>query len=314
MAFTRFTLRQIEAFVAVSETHSFRMAADQLGLTSQAVSQLVSELEGTLGFRVFERTTRSVSLSSAGKDFLPSALTLLRYLNATESAAADVRNKAAGLVRVGGPMVLAATALPEAIKAYTLIRPHVIVRIKDIPVESISESVGDGDVDIAIGPDRATNPNVERLPLFDSPWVLWCTNTHIFANKKTLRWSDLEGHAIVAAGRDHERSVAQMHIAAPDTQRVTPVDVVDNISTAMGIAAQGLAATLAPAYIGVMAKNLGLISRRVLQPETVRKVCLYRPVTRELSPAALGFSDFLQDWMMTWQKNPRRSKVTKPKA
>lgn len=308
MAFTRFTLRQIEAFVAVSELHSFRMAADQLSLTAQAVSQLVAEMEATLGFRVFDRTTRNVSLSSAGKDFLPSALTLLRYVSAAEGAAADVRNKAAGLVRVGAPMVLASTALPEAISAYQRQRPHVIVRIRDLPVEAVADCVAEGDVDLAIGPDRTTDSHVERVELFESPWVLWCAKTHPFARKKTLKWSDLVAQPLVAAGRDHERSVAQMHLGAPEDQRVTPVDVVDNISTAMGIAAQGLAATLAPAYIGVMARNMGLISKRVLAPETVRKVCLYKPLSRSISPAALGFSDFLQEWMLEWQSKVDQAK------
>lgn len=301
MAFTRFTLRQIEAFVAVAEVHSFRLAADQLGLTAQAVSQLVAELEGILGFRVFDRTTRNVSLSSAGRDFLPSALTLLRHVGATEGAAADVRNKAAGLVRIGAPMVLAATALPEAIRAYHRLRPQVIIRIRDVPVEAIADCVGEGDVDIAIGPDRATEEHVERVALFDSPWVLWCARSHPFAKRKSLKWSDLEGQPLVAAGRDHERNVAQMHLGAPEDQRVTPVDVVDNISTAMGIAAQGLAATLAPAYIGVMARSMGLMPKRVLEPETVRKVCLYKPLSRSLSPAASGFADFLKEWLVEWQ-------------
>jgi DNA-binding transcriptional LysR family regulator len=309
MPFTRFTLRQIEAFVAVSELYSFRMAADQLGLTAQAVSQLVSEMEGSLGFRVFDRTTRNVTLSSAGKDFLPSVLTLLRHVSAAEGAAADVRNKASGLVRVGAPMVLAATALPEAIRTYHQLRPQVIVRIRDVPVEAIADCVIEGDVDLAVGPDRTAGNNVERVSLFESPWVLWCARTHPFAKKKTLKWSDLQGHALVAAGRDHERSVAQMHIGAPADQRVIPVDVVDNISTAMGIASQGLAATLAPAYIGVMARNMGLVARRVLEPETVRNVCLYKPVAKSLSPAALGFAEFLQDWLVQWQTKARREKT-----
>jgi hypothetical protein len=49
-----------------------------------------------------------------------------------------------------------------------------------------------------------------------------------------------------------------MRLNAPEDSRVTPVDVVDNISTALGIAAQGLAATLAPAYVGALAGLLGL--------------------------------------------------------
>lgn len=108
--------------------------------------------------------------------------------------------------------------------------------------------------------------------------------------RRALRWAELAGVAIVSDGRDHEHNVAQMH---QDVPAGTRVDVVDSISTAIGIAAQGLAVTLAPAYGGVLAKPAGLIMKRVVQPESVRKVCLYTPAIRALSPAAEGFAAFL---------------------
>jgi len=301
MALTRYTLRQIEAFIAVAETHSFTTAASRLGLTAQAASQLVAELEGILGFRVFDRTTRKVALSSAGRDFLGSAETLLRHVRAADSAADDVRNRASGVVRVGAPLVLASTALPLAMRDYLRRRPKVVVRIRDVPVDRLVDCVAVGDVDLAIGPDRVTDDNVVAQALFDSAWVLWCAPSHPLAKKRSaIRWSDLVDVPIVAAGRDHERNVAQMRLSAPDGVRITPVDVVDNISTALGIASQGLAVTLAPAYVSVLAKLFGLVMRRVVDPEAVRKVCLYRPAARTSSPAADGFAEYLAPWMITW--------------
>ncbi|HEU0199593.1 MAG TPA: LysR family transcriptional regulator [Burkholderiaceae bacterium] len=301
MPLTRFTLRQLEAFVTVAELHSFSGTGERLGLTAQAVSQLVAELESVLGFRLFDRSTRRVSLSSAGRDFLASAETVLRHVQAAESAADDVRNRAAGVVRIGAPLVLASTALPAAIKAYLKERPKVVVRIRDTPVDVLVDRVSAGDVDLALGPDREVGSDVSREPLFDSPWVLWCAPAHPLAAKRTIRWADLRNVPLVAAGRDHERSVAQMRVNAPDGARITPVDVVDNISTALGIAAHGLAATLAPAYVGVLARPFGLTMRRVVEPETVRMVCLYRPVGRNVSPVAEGFAAHLAAWLPRWQ-------------
>jgi DNA-binding transcriptional LysR family regulator len=300
MALTRFTLRQIEAFIAVADLHSFSNAAERLGLTAQAVSQLVAELEASLSFRLFDRTTRRVALSSAGRDFLASAETMLRHVRAAESAADDVRNRAAGVVRVGAPLVLAAVALPAAIKAYHALRPKVVVRVRDLPVDRLVDAVAAGDVDLAVGPDRAAAPEVSSRPLFDSPWVLWCAPEHPLAQLHQVTWADLQHTALVAAGRDHERSVAQMRLNTPDDQRVTPVDVVDNITTALGIAAQGLAATLAPSYVGVIAATFGLQMRRVVDPETVRKVCLYAPLARALSPAGESFAEHLTAWLPAW--------------
>lgn len=302
MPLARLSLRQLEAFVTVADQHSFSGAGDRLGLTAQAVSQLVAELETTLGFRLFDRTTRRVSLSAAGRDYLASAQTVLRHAQAAEKAADDVRNRAAGLVRVGAPLVLASTALPEAMREYARDRPKVIVRIRDIPVDRLVESVSAGDVDIAIGPDRATGTEVAAQPLFESPWVLWCSPTHPLAKRRRIQWADLREHPLVAAGRDHELSVEQMRLSTPEALRVSPVDVVDNISTALGIAAQGMAATLAPAYVGVLANGFGLVMRRVVGPETVRKICLYRPMNRALSPAAERFAEHLSDWLAGWAK------------
>ncbi|WP_326542409.1 LysR family transcriptional regulator [Pseudorhodoferax sp.] len=300
MALTRFTLRQLETFVAVAEQCSFTGAAQRLGLTAQAVSQLVAELEALLGFRLFDRTTRRVELSSAGQDFLRAAESVLRHAQAAEAAAADVRNRSAGIVRIGAPLVLAGTALPQAIRIYQADRPRVVVRIRDLAVDALVDAVHGGDVDIAVGPDRPVGPEVARQVLFDSRWVLWCARSHPLARRRLLRWADLRGIALVAAGRDHERSVAQMHASAPEAERVAPVDVVDNISTALGIAAQGLAATLAPAYVQALAAPMGLVMRRVVEPETIRRVCLYRAEGRQLSPAAEGFAGHLASWLPGW--------------
>jgi DNA-binding transcriptional LysR family regulator len=303
MAFTRLTLRQIEVFISVTEANSFTAAAARLGLTVQAVSQLVAELESVLGFRLFDRTTRKVALSGSGRDFLGSAETLLRHARAAESAADDVRHRASGVVRVGAPLVLASAVLPQAMRDYALQRPKVVIRIRDVPVDALVGTVAAGDVDLAIGPDRVTEADVQAQPLFDSAWVLWCAKDHALARQRTvIRWSDLRTVPLVAAGRDHERSVVQMQLSAPEGVRVTPVDVVDNISTALGIAAQGLAATLAPAYVGVLADLFGLQMRRVVDPETVRKVCLYRPAARTLSPAAEGVAEFLSGWLVRWHE------------
>jgi DNA-binding transcriptional LysR family regulator len=302
MPLPRYTLRQLDAFCHVAETLSFTVAGDRLALTPSAVSQLVHELEGTVGFRLFERSTRRVALSAAGKEFRASAESVLKHLRLAERAAADVRNRSAGLVRVAAPMVLASVVMPLALRAHLDTHPDVVVRIRDSAVERLVDVVASGDADLAVGPDRASGEDVSRVPIFASPWVVWCAPEHPLARRRRLRWRDLHGHALVAAGRDHERSVAQMHAGLAADERITPVDVVDNISTALGIAAAGLAATLSPAYVGGWARRLGLVGRRLRDPEVLRAVCLYRPAQRTISPAAEGFAAHLVDWIGVWAR------------
>jgi DNA-binding transcriptional LysR family regulator len=309
MPLLRISLRQYEAFVAVADLGGFAAAAHRLGLSASAISQLVAELESTIGFRVFDRSTRKVSLSRAGRDFLASAETVLRHLRLAESAADDVRNRAAGFVRVGAPLVLASAVLPAAVHAFTAQRPKVVVRLRDTAVDALVQSVASGDVDLSVGPDRVTDDVVRRDAVFESPWVLWCSPRHRLATRRTVQWADLRDEAIVAAGRDHERSVAQMHVNLPEGERVRPVDVVDNITTALGLAAEGLAVTLAPAYVEVLASKFKLVMRRVMQPETIRQVCIYQPTARAIPPAAESFAEFLVHWLRRWHRGTRQQRA-----
>ncbi len=80
------------------------------------------------------------------------------------------------------------------------------------------------------------------------------------------------------------------------------MEVVDNVTTAFGLAAQGLAVTLTPDYVKPLARTFGLTMRRVIEPETIREVCIYRPVTRALSPSADGFAQFLAEHLKVWNR------------
>jgi len=303
MPLTRITIRQFEAFLAIVDLHSIGAAAARLGLTSSAVSQLLAELETELGFRLFDRTTRRVTLSSAGRDFRASADSVLRHVRAAAQSADDIRNRAAGIVRVGAPLVIAATALPAAIAEYARDKPKVVVRICDTVVEKLVERVDSGDIDLAIGPDLQSGARVRREPAFASPWVMWCSAAHPLAARRRVQWQHLRDVPIVATGRDHERAVGQMLANLPAEARIIPVDVVDNVTTAFGVAAQGLAVTLAPAYVAPLAHTFGLVMKRIVDPETIREVCVYRSTERALSPSADGFADFVMPWLKRWDRD-----------
>ena len=94
-------------------------------------------------------------------------------------------------------------------------------------------------------------------PVFSSPWVLWCAPEHPLAAPTRLRWLDLDDAELVAAGRDQEVSVAQMRRSA-SAKAIVLADVVENVSTALGIAAQDRVATPSPAYVGALTYTLGL--------------------------------------------------------
>lgn len=292
-----FSFRQLQALAAVADTGSITLAAQHLHLSPSAVSQLIIELESGLGYKLFDRSTRKVTLSPAGRAFMPSASAVLRQVALARTAATDIRDQAAGLVRVAAPMVVAGFMLPPLIATYNKQRAKVAVRVIDSAVDALVEKVASRDVDLAVGPDRPVVPEVERVKLYPSPWVVWCAPRHRFARMRRITWADLAKADMVAAGRDHEIHLSAMMRELPDSQRVVPQQVVDNVSTALGLAASGLCYTISPAYVEPLAGPLGLVMRRIESPVMMREMSLFRPADRSLSPVAAGFGSFLESAM-----------------
>ena len=71
------TLGDVTAFVLVAQMGSFALAAEELLITQSALSRRIKKLEDSLGGTLLDRTTRSVSVSTLGKEFLPSAIRIV---------------------------------------------------------------------------------------------------------------------------------------------------------------------------------------------------------------------------------------------
>lgn len=299
------TIKQLRAFTTVADLQSFSLAAQRLNLTTGAVSLLVRDIELEVGFTLFDRTTRRVALSQAGREYLPAAQQVLRQVQAAVMAATDVKNRTTGVVRVAAPLIVAQSILPPAMAAYRNMHRDVVVRPADCTVEDLVRLVEEDHADIAIGPDRPTSDLVQRIAVYDSPWVLWCAAPHPLAQRKRITWAMLKNESVIAAGRDYETRVAEALQHTPEADRFVPSYVVDNVTTALGIAAAGLGVTLCPRYVGVVARHMGLVMKRIENPEIVREFSIYLP-RRALSPAVAAFAEFLQAHLASHQE-PRRA-------
>lgn len=291
----RLTLRQLAAFISAAELGNFTQVGRRLNLTASAISNQIAELETTLGFQVFERTTRKVVLTIEGREFLPMAIAIQRQIEAAGNLALDIRNRAIGVVRVAAPLTVAAELLPSLIASFVKANAGLQVRIIDTGVEWLSDRVANGEADLALGPDRIASPDVIAERLFPSPWVAWCAPSHPLAAHESLPWEEALRWTLFLAGRDHEHSVLPLlppEIAAA----IKPAQIVENVTTALGLASTGLGFTCSPAYLGRLASLMGLVQCRLTDPDITRAMTLYRPQDRRLSPWATAFADHIRNW------------------
>ena len=141
------TLAGMAVFARIVEAGSFTAAARALGLSKPAVSKQLARLEGRLGARLLNRTTRRLSLTEAGQLFHQRCVRLLADAAAAEQAVAELAEAPRGTLRVGAPMSFGQLHLAPAIVAFLARYPELRV---DLSLDDrVVDLVGEGH-DLAI--------------------------------------------------------------------------------------------------------------------------------------------------------------------
>ncbi|MEU0441815.1 LysR family transcriptional regulator [Streptomyces sp. NPDC006186] len=192
-------LETVRTFVAVAEAGQFQEAADELGVTQQAVSKRIAALERALGVRLFTRTPRGSALSIDGQAFLPHARELLRV---AERAAASVR---AGHRPLRVDVINSRGAATGLMRAFHRDRPDIdldVVMLLDI--EAAVAAVRSGTVDATFravaAPGRPLPQDVEAVRVLDEPLRLLTGPGHALASARSVTVEQLVGHRIWMPG------------------------------------------------------------------------------------------------------------------
>lgn len=165
-------LSELKTFIAVSQYGTFSAAGAHIGLTQSAVSAQMQRLEDELGFALFDRTGRSATLNSAGRETLVLAEELLTLYARLAERGADAA--ASGMLRVGAIASAQVSFLPDALAHFRDERPG--WRIRVVPGVSLNllGQVDSGELDLAviIKPPFALPSELEWRTLVTEPFVL----------------------------------------------------------------------------------------------------------------------------------------------
>ena len=287
------TLRQMRAFVALSRTGSFTLAAEFLHVTQAALSGLIKELEQTLGARVVDRSTRKIALTDIGRELYPLFSKMIDDLDGALNDIANHTNLRKGMVRIAAPQLMSCTMLPEAIAAYRAAHPDIQVKLVDCAVETVNARVLSGEVDFGVGPERDAPAQVAARVLFEMPFVLVFPQEHPLAGGERLTWADIADYPFISLqGQFTERLLSDMHSSLRDVP-LNPANEVTFMTTALAMVAAGLGVTACLPYAEPLVKLHRLHMRLLHEPSLTRRFFVYTRENRSLSPAADSFIAFL---------------------
>jgi DNA-binding transcriptional LysR family regulator len=159
------TQRQMQAFLTVARLASFTRSAERLHITQSGLSAMMRDLETQLKCRLFERTTRSVSLTPEGLQLLPVANRIVGELESVADAINQISSLTQLTLTVGATPFIAAFVMPAVATAFNRQFPQIRLRIRDIGRQAIQEGVASGLLDAGFGAFFKSTSGIARTPL-----------------------------------------------------------------------------------------------------------------------------------------------------
>ncbi|MGX1741686.1 LysR family transcriptional regulator [Bosea sp. NPDC055353] len=289
------SLRQIKAFVAVARLNSFTRAAALLHVAQPTLTVQIRKLEEALSVRLFERTSRSVTLTQTGRDLLP---VLARLVQDLDGVIGDVRNQGTGyqgLVRIATLPTAAAGVLPRAIKSFRTAHPGADFRIRDVIARRILPLVEAEEVDLGITGGPTNTGNVDVLLAFEDSMHVVFPQAHPLAEAQAVTPDLLLLYPLIMM--DPDTSVRAVVEAGFHAAGLIPTAAGEAtyMMTAAGMVQAGLGITFLPSSAKEIDAFPNLRSRPIEAVGFVRQISLVKKSGRPLPSLPALFARHLRE-------------------
>jgi LysR family hydrogen peroxide-inducible transcriptional activator len=196
-------LHQLRYFVAVAETGGFSKAAKRCYVAQPSLSQQIIKLEHELGQELFERLSRKIVLTEAGKALLPRAKLILEETENIKSGILEDVDSGSGTLSVGLIPTIAPYLLPGSLDKYNNRVPLSRIKINENLTERLIRDIINLDIDIAIMSLPIEDPLIQTRVLFNDPLVLALSRHHPLSKQKNIKIDDLRSTPFIALDEEH---------------------------------------------------------------------------------------------------------------
>ncbi|SDR54264.1 transcriptional regulator, LysR family [Burkholderia orbicola] len=240
-------IRFLETFVWLAKLENFRLTAEKLHTTQAAVSSRIASLEEAFDVRLFDRNTRSATLTPAGRRMLAYAERIVRLdgeMRRDIDAASD-----AGLIRIGVIESIVHSWFPALMAQLRERYPRLDVEITSDTTLHLIRLLSTDGVDLILQTDPVPGPDFTNLPLCEFP-VRWAASPRLGLGGQPLDVVRLAGFPIISFSR-HSGPHATIERLFAAVERPASINCITSVAAMIRLVADGLGvAALPPAIIG----------------------------------------------------------------
>lgn len=249
---------QLRYFLELTKTLNFTTAAQNLYISQQSLSVLISNLEEKYGVKLFERT-RPLSLTKAGACLKAKAETLIFLEEQMEKELKDLSPGKTPSLTIGISFAYAHLVLPGILAPYLIEHPEVKVSIKEnTSINCLEDQLSKNEIEIGIGHTPANNPEIQTVLLRDDPFCVFAPYPSLVnqlgsrkaeeVKEKLKKKADvriLEGCTFIMPGQGRSRIQADEIIRE---HKAFPKSIIEtgSMETAIGLCNSGVGISIAP--------------------------------------------------------------------
>ncbi|UIJ36866.1 LysR substrate-binding domain-containing protein [Desulfobaculum bizertense] len=260
-------LRHIRYFLMVAEELHFGRAAKRLNMSQPPLSQQIRQLEDELGVALFERTSRSVRLTDAGRAYQEDARRLLLEFKVAARRARNIQNGIEGTLRISAVARAFASGYPLAVKEFRSLYPHVSLTLKEMGSFWQLSALRKNRLDIACVGFFGDPPDGFEHMLLDGrelETLVMLPEDHRLAQRDVITLQDLDGEPMIGFPQEQHPELNAVLWNAFHAAGVEPVLVqdADRLQTELALVACGLGFSIRfslPSYLrprGIVFRNL----------------------------------------------------------
>ncbi|CAM3817081.1 LysR family transcriptional regulator [Bordetella tumulicola] len=289
------SMRQMRAFRYVARTESFTRAAELAHMTQAGLSILVREMERQIGTRLFDRTTRTVQLTPAGRRLAPVVERVLLELDGVTEEIGALGDTARQTLRIAATPLVSSHLLPQLLATYRETHPNVQVRLFDARLEEVERAVLADEADLGLGFFFKAAPGLTRTAIATFQLMRVMAAGGLQRKPGSVPWSDLAKAKMIGlpAGNPIQKVIdaqlSKLGIVNRDGQ------CVSFFNTLISMAEAGFGTAVMPTFAITACKRHDVNIDLLTSPKVA--LSFYRIAKRGTkdSEALIDFVDILKD-------------------
>jgi DNA-binding transcriptional LysR family regulator len=290
-------LTQLRTFVRVAERGSFSAAACDLQVTQSTVSKAITALEQSLGVRLVNRSTRSVSLNETGSAYYQRCRRILSELDEADAVVAGLQGHISGTLKIAAPVPFGLTFISPRVARFHMQHPGLQV---EIDLDDRALNLVEEKIDVAIRLGDPGTPGLVARRLGDSRFVAVASLTYLAARGVPKRPEDLAVHNCLAYAHQSERWEWRTVRSVARTVNVSGNYRSNNLLALRDAALAGIGVARLPQWMVDAEIKSGAL-RRVLEDYHLPSFGIYAvfPSARQMPAKVRAFVEFMREELGT---------------